>query len=48
MTDYLVLVERADAGWGAWSPDLDVYATGSTRELAEERVREASPSMSKV
>lgn len=41
MTDYVVLLERSEAGWGAWSPDLDVYATAATRELAEEQVREA-------
>jgi predicted RNase H-like HicB family nuclease len=26
---------------GAWSPDLDVHATGATRELAEEQIRGA-------
>jgi predicted RNase H-like HicB family nuclease len=41
MTDYVVLIERGESGWGAWSPDLDVYATGATRELAERQVREA-------
>jgi predicted RNase H-like HicB family nuclease len=41
MTDYVVLVERGDSGWGAWSPDLDVYATASTRDLVEQQVQEA-------
>ncbi len=41
MTDYLVLLERGEHGWGAWSPDLDVYATAATRELVEQQVREA-------
>jgi predicted RNase H-like HicB family nuclease len=41
MTDYVVLLERSKAGWGAWSPDLDIYATGATRELAEEQIRGA-------
>lgn len=41
MTEYLVILERSDTGWGAWSPDLGVYATGSTKEETAERVREA-------
>jgi len=41
MTEYVVLLERGRTGWGAWSPDLDVYATGATRELAEEQIRDA-------
>jgi len=41
VTEYVVLVEQGAGGWGAWSPDLDVYATGSTREIVEERVRAA-------
>lgn len=41
MTEYLVILERGHESWGAWSPDLGVYATASTRPEAERRAREA-------
>ena len=41
MTDYLVILEPSSTGWGAWSPDLSVYATGSTRDETIERIRDA-------
>lgn len=41
MTDYLVILERSSTGWGAWSPDLGVYATGASREETVELIRGA-------
>jgi predicted RNase H-like HicB family nuclease len=41
MNEYLVILERGPDGWGAWSPDLGVYATASSREEVERLVREA-------
>lgn len=42
MSDYLVIVEEGPSGgWGAWSPDLNVYATGASQAEVEERVRDA-------
>ena len=43
MTTCTVFVEPVPdkAGWGAWSPDLGVYATGDSRDEAITRVRGA-------
>ena len=41
MTDYLVILEPSATGWGAWSPDLSVYATGTTKEETIEQMRDA-------
>ena len=41
MTDYLVILEPSNTGWGAWSPDLNVYATGATRDETIDRIRDA-------
>jgi predicted RNase H-like HicB family nuclease len=41
MTEYLVILERGDTGWGGWSPDLGVYATGDTEDETIKRMREA-------
>lgn len=42
MHRYLVVIEKADANFSAYSPDLPgCVATGATREEAEERMREA-------
>lgn len=41
MTEYLVILERSSTGWGAWSPDLNVYATGKTEEETIALAREA-------
>lgn len=36
MSAYTIFVERAESGanWGAWSPDLNVYATGAIQDDA--------------
>lgn len=41
MSEYLVILERSSTGWGAWSPDLGVYATGATKEETVQRARDA-------
>lgn len=41
MTEYLVILERSATGWGAWSPDLGVYATGTTKDETIEQIRGA-------
>jgi predicted RNase H-like HicB family nuclease len=41
MTNYVVILEPSSTGWGAWSPDLGVYATGETREATIDQIREA-------
>jgi predicted RNase H-like HicB family nuclease len=41
MSDYLVILEPSTTGWGAWSPDLGVYATGENREATIEQARDA-------
>lgn len=41
MNKYLVVLERSSTGWGAWSPDLGVYATGQSKEETVDRVRGA-------
>ncbi|MEA2139072.1 MAG: hypothetical protein QOG56_2222 [Solirubrobacteraceae bacterium] len=39
---YLVIIERGDAGFGAWAPDLPgCVAVGDTLEEAEREMREA-------
>ena len=38
----LIVVERTDTGFSAWVPDLPgCIATGATRELVEQSIREA-------
>jgi predicted RNase H-like HicB family nuclease len=42
MQRYLVVIEKADGNYSAYSPDLPgCVATGTTREEVEERMREA-------
>jgi predicted RNase H-like HicB family nuclease len=41
MSDYLVILEPSGTGWGAWSPDLSVYATADTKEATIAQVRDA-------
>lgn len=41
MSEYLVILERSSTGWGAWSPDLGVYATGATKDETIEQARSA-------
>lgn len=41
MTEYLVILERSGTGWGAWSPDLGVYATGTTKDETIQQIRDA-------
>jgi predicted RNase H-like HicB family nuclease len=41
MTQYLVILERSATGWGAWSPDLGVYATGATEDETIAQVHDA-------
>lgn len=44
MTDYLVIYESGEAGWGAYSPDLPgVAVVGTTRAEVETLTREAIP-----
>ena len=39
---YLIVIERSDTGYSAYSPDLlGCVATGDTREEAESSMREA-------
>ncbi len=39
---YTAIVERGEAGWGAYVPDLPgCVAVGPTREFVEEKIREA-------
>jgi predicted RNase H-like HicB family nuclease len=40
---YTIFIERSESGtdWSAWSPDLNVYATGETREAAIEQAKSA-------
>ena len=42
---YTVIVERGENGWGAYVPDLPALrvAVAPTRELVEDRIREAIP-----
>jgi predicted RNase H-like HicB family nuclease len=41
MSEYLVIIEPSETGWGAWSPDLGVYATGDTKEATVAQIRDA-------
>lgn len=42
MKKYLMVVEKTDTGYSAYSPDLDgCVATGGTREEVERQMREA-------
>jgi predicted RNase H-like HicB family nuclease len=41
MSEYLVIIEPSESGWGAWSPDLGVYATGDTKEATIVQIRDA-------
>ncbi|MDE3131188.1 MAG: type II toxin-antitoxin system HicB family antitoxin [Acidobacteriota bacterium] len=41
MSEYLVIIEPSETGWGAWSPDLDVYATADTKEATVAQIRDA-------
>lgn len=42
MTEYVVLYERGeDGGWGAYLPDLPVFALGDSREEVEANMEEA-------
>ena len=42
MKKYLVVVEKTDTGFSAYSPDLDgCVATGSTREEVEKNMQDA-------
>lgn len=42
MTEYAVIIERGDEGFGAYVPDLPgCIATGETREEVERLIREA-------
>lgn len=42
MKDYLVIFERAEHNWAAYSPDVPgCIATGKTREEAERNYRDA-------
>jgi predicted RNase H-like HicB family nuclease len=41
MSEYLVIIEPSSTGFGAWSPDLGVYATGETKEETVAQIREA-------
>lgn len=44
MTNYVVIYEKGETGWGAYSPDLPgVYALGDSRAEVEQRMREAVP-----
>ena len=44
MTEYLVIFEKAEEGWGAYVPDLPgCVAAGATREEVERLMREAIP-----
>ena len=44
MTEYLVIYEQGDDGWGAYSPDLPgVAVVGETRAEVERLIREAIP-----
>ena len=39
---YLVVIEKTDQGFSAYSPDIDgCVATGRTRQAVEKRMREA-------
>ena len=41
MSEYLVIYERSDSGWGAYCPDLPGFGVvGDTREEAERLIRE--------
>jgi predicted RNase H-like HicB family nuclease len=42
MSRYLIVVEKTETGYSAYSPDLDgCVATGATRKEVETRMREA-------
>ena len=42
MSRYLIVVEKTETGYSAYSPDLDgCVATGATRKEVEKRMREA-------
>jgi predicted RNase H-like HicB family nuclease len=42
MSEYVVILERGDANWGAYVPDLPgCVATGATREEVLQLIREA-------
>lgn len=42
MSEYVVIYEQAeDGGWSAYLPDLPVFALGTSKEQASDRLREA-------
>lgn len=42
MKKYLIVIERSDQGFAAYSPDVDgCIATGATRDEVEQNMREA-------
>jgi predicted RNase H-like HicB family nuclease len=42
MSEYAVIYEKGESGWGAWVPDLPgCVAAGETREEVERLIREA-------
>ncbi len=42
MKSYLIIVEKTNTGYSAYSPDLDgCVATGKTREEVQRNIREA-------
>jgi predicted RNase H-like HicB family nuclease len=42
VTEYAVIIERGETGFGAYVPDLPgCVATGSSREEVERRIRDA-------
>ena len=42
MSEYLVIIEPSNTGFGAWSHDLGAYATGETREATVAHADNAS------
>lgn len=44
MKDYVVIIEKGEAGWGAYVPDLPgCVAAADTRDDVEKLIREAIP-----
>lgn len=42
MKKYLIIIEKTETGYSAYSPDLDgCVATGTTEEEVEQNIREA-------
>jgi len=42
MSRYLIIIEKTETGYSAYSPDLDgCIATGTTREEVEKKMKEA-------